>query len=53
MGKLHGNATMTWKNGKRLDGNFSNGIFGIGIYKLRNILDVWDGIRFWYYTIKY
>jgi len=53
MGKLHGMGTMIWKNGKRFDGNFNKGIFGIGIYKLRNILDVWDGIRFWYYRIIY
>jgi len=33
------------------DAIFSNGIFGNGIYKFGNILDVWDGILFWYYKV--
>ena len=50
-GKRNGQGTMILMNGREIVGDFTDGIFGNGIYKLATLMDVWDGICFWYYKI--
>ena len=50
-GERHAQGIITYHNSVKIDGYFNDGIFGNGIYKIGNIIDVWDAILFWYYEI--
>jgi len=50
-GKRDGLGTLTYPNGRKVHGRFNDGIFGFGIYKYKNVMDIWDGILFWYYKV--
>ena len=52
-GMRQGQGILTLKNGKIFEAVFSNGIFGNGIYKFGNILDVPDNIWWLREVIKF
>ena len=45
-GKYHGQGILTYPNGQKIVGEFED-----GIYKLGNLRNLWNGIRFWFYEI--
>ena len=50
-GDRNGDGKLFLVNGKEIKGHFSNGIFGNGLYKVRNLLDIWDILQFWFYKL--
>ena len=45
--KYHGQGILIYPEGQKIIGEFDN-----GIYKVGNLRNLWDGIRFWFYKIK-
>lgn len=50
-GERYGYGVLEYSNGKVIKGNFSNGLFGNGIYKITDIFYFFDAVYFWYNKI--
>ena len=51
-GYRFGYGELTYNNGKTISGKFSNGIFGNGIYRLTDLFQFYDLLKYWIYRIS-